>query len=83
IDAITLKLPRHRGVTYLSWKEGYCLKTTLPKNTFYRHRRELQSNVINWFLLTHFHTPKVFFINFPYINIKPRRSNIQPKLNQF
>ncbi|WP_373366171.1 phage/plasmid replication protein, II/X family [Vibrio parahaemolyticus] len=41
IDDITLKLPRHLGLTYLSWKEGYCLKTTLPKNTFYRHRREL------------------------------------------
>ncbi len=41
IDDITLKLPRHLGLTYLSWKEGYCLKTMLPKNTFYRHRREL------------------------------------------
>ena len=41
IDDITLKLPRHLGLTYLSWKEGYCLKTTLPKRTFYRHRREL------------------------------------------
>lgn len=41
VDDITLKLPRHLGLTYLSWKEGYCLKTTLPKNTFYRHRREL------------------------------------------
>lgn len=41
IDDITLKLPRHLGLTYLSWKEGYCLKTRLPKNTFYRHRREL------------------------------------------
>ncbi|MBY4623169.1 phage/plasmid replication protein, II/X family, partial [Vibrio parahaemolyticus] len=41
IDDITLKLPRHLGLTYLSWKEGYCLKTALPKRTFYRHRREL------------------------------------------
>lgn len=41
IDDITLKLPRHLGLTYLSWKEGYCLKTTLPKRTFYRHRKEL------------------------------------------
>ena len=41
VDDITLKLTRHLGLTYLSWKEGYCLKTTLPKRTFYRHRREL------------------------------------------
>ncbi|EJM7150504.1 hypothetical protein NOW40_004963 [Vibrio parahaemolyticus] len=41
VDDITLKLPRHLGLTYLSWKEGYCLKTTLPKRTFYRHRKEL------------------------------------------
>jgi len=42
IDDIALKLPRHLGLTYLSWKEGYCLKPpVLPKNTYYRHRREL------------------------------------------
>lgn len=41
IDDIALKLPRHLGLTYFSWKEGYCLKTSLPKRTFYRHRKEL------------------------------------------
>ena len=41
IDDITLKLPRHLGLTYLMWKDGYCVKTRMPKNTFYRHRREL------------------------------------------
>lgn len=40
-DNLILDLPRHLGLTYLSWKEGHCLKTLLPKNTFYRHRREL------------------------------------------
>lgn len=43
IDDIALKLPRHLGLTYLSWKEGYCLKNTdlIPTRTFYRHRKEL------------------------------------------
>lgn len=40
-DDIALKLPRHLGVTYLLWKDGHTPKTILPKNTFYRHRREL------------------------------------------
>jgi len=41
IDDILSKLPKYLVSSYALWKEGYCLKTTLPKNTFYRHRREL------------------------------------------
>lgn len=41
IDNILSKLPKYLVSSYALWKEGYCLKTTLPKNTFYRHRREL------------------------------------------
>lgn len=41
VDDIILKLPRHLASTYALWKEGYCLKTTLPKRTFYTHRKQL------------------------------------------
>ncbi|WP_146448130.1 phage/plasmid replication protein, II/X family, partial [Vibrio kanaloae] len=41
IDDILSKLPRYLVSSYALWKEGYCLKTTIPKNTFYRHRRGL------------------------------------------
>lgn len=41
IGDILSKLPKYLVSSYALWKEGYCLKTTLPKNTFYRHRREL------------------------------------------
>ncbi|TOH01200.1 hypothetical protein CGI90_25450, partial [Vibrio parahaemolyticus] len=41
VDDILSKLPKYLVSSYALWKEGYCLKTTLPKNTFYRHRREL------------------------------------------
>ncbi|MCR9653235.1 phage/plasmid replication protein, II/X family [Vibrio parahaemolyticus] len=41
VDDIVSKLPRYLVSSYALWKEGYCLKTSIPKNTFYRHRREL------------------------------------------
>ena len=39
-DIIMLLTPTFRS-TYLLWKEGKDLKSEYPKNTFYRHRREL------------------------------------------
>ncbi|MCN3044918.1 phage/plasmid replication protein, II/X family [Escherichia coli] len=35
------KLPRYIQSTYLLWRQGSNLKTILPHNTFYRHRKEL------------------------------------------
>lgn len=40
-DNLVLDLPSHLRSTYLLWKEGHTVKTILPKNTFYRHRRDL------------------------------------------
>lgn len=36
-----LDLPRHIQSTYMLWTQGIDLLSMLPKNTFYRHRRDL------------------------------------------
>ena len=41
LDCLIDDIPRSISNTYLIWKEGYDLKSRLPKNTYYRHRREL------------------------------------------
>jgi II/X family phage/plasmid replication protein len=41
LDNLVLELPTAFRSTYLMWKEGYDIKSLLPKNTFYRHRRFL------------------------------------------
>jgi len=41
LDDLVLKLSNAFRSTYLTWKEGYDVKSLLPKNTFYRHRRLL------------------------------------------
>lgn len=41
LDDLVLKLSNAFRSTYLTWKEGYDVKSLLPKNTFYRHRRVL------------------------------------------
>lgn len=40
-DDIASGLSRSVKLSYLLWKDGHCLKSELPKNTFYRHRRAL------------------------------------------
>lgn len=47
LDDLLLKIPRAFGMTYCSWKEGYDVKSLLPKNTFYRHRRLLLEHGID------------------------------------
>jgi II/X family phage/plasmid replication protein len=39
LDDFIFKIPNAYRSTYLTWKEGYDVKSLLPKNTFYRHRR--------------------------------------------
>jgi len=41
-DKQLLDLPRRLRSTYILWKNGEDLRSTLPHNTFYRHRRELK-----------------------------------------
>jgi len=36
-----LELPNKLRSTYILWSSGHDLRSTLPKNTYYRHRREL------------------------------------------
>ncbi|MEL86381.1 Replication-associated protein G2P [Salmonella enterica] len=40
-DKVISNLPRHLQSTYLLWKQGANVKGIIPKNTFYRHRRDL------------------------------------------
>lgn len=42
-----LNLPRRLRSTYLLWKSGEDLRSTLPHNTYYRHRRELLEHSID------------------------------------
>ncbi|MBA5685394.1 hypothetical protein H3N34_19730, partial [Photobacterium damselae subsp. damselae] len=46
-DDLVFNLKRHVRSTYLLWKAGEDLRTLLPKNTFYRHRRELLSHGVD------------------------------------
>lgn len=41
LDDLVLTLPSVFRSTYLTWKEGYDVKSLLPKRTFYRHRKRL------------------------------------------
>lgn len=41
LDGIVMDLPTELRSTYLTWKEGYNLKATMSKPTFYRHRKRL------------------------------------------
>lgn len=41
LDDLVLTLPSVFRSTYLTWKEGYNVKSLLPKRTFYRHRKRL------------------------------------------
>ncbi|HEY8034247.1 MAG TPA: phage/plasmid replication protein, II/X family [Methylobacter sp.] len=41
IDDQILKLPKPIQLTYKNWRDGVDLRSFLPKNTFYRHRRSL------------------------------------------
>ena len=41
LDDLVLTLPSVLRSTYLTWKEGYDVKSLLPKPTFYRHRKKL------------------------------------------
>lgn len=40
-------LPHNVRGTYLLWREGHDLRSTLPKATYYRHRKQLMSIGIN------------------------------------
>jgi len=42
-----MELPRRLRSTYILWKNGEDLRSVLPRNTFYRHRRELLENGID------------------------------------
>ncbi len=41
LDELVLVLPPELRSTYLSWKEGYDVKSIMSKPTFYRHRKRL------------------------------------------
>ena len=47
LDSLVLELSSAFRSTYLTWKEGYDVKSLLPKNTFYRHRRLLLEHGID------------------------------------
>ena len=40
-DDLQMNLPRGLCSTYILWKQGQDLRSILPKNTYYRHRRSL------------------------------------------
>lgn len=40
-------LPQRLRSTYILWRDGHDLRDTLPKTTYYRHRKELLSHGIN------------------------------------
>lgn len=42
-----LDLPQRLRSTYVLWKDGHDLRSTLPKRTYYRHRKELMACGIN------------------------------------
>lgn len=46
-DEQQLNLPRGLCSTYILWKQGQDLRSILPKNTYYRHRRALLENGID------------------------------------
>ena len=47
LDELLLTLPSFLKSTYLTWKEGYDVKSILPKPTFYRHRKKLLEHGID------------------------------------
>lgn len=46
-DELVLKLPQRLRSTYVLWQSGEDLRSTLPKATYYRHRKELLGFGIN------------------------------------
>ncbi len=46
-DDKELELPQKLKLTYIAWKNGQDLRSTLPKTTYYRHRKELLAFGIN------------------------------------
>ncbi len=46
-DELVLKLPQRLRSTYVLWQSGEDLRSTLPKATYYRHRKELLEFGIN------------------------------------
>jgi II/X family phage/plasmid replication protein len=47
IDEKLLKLPRTVQSTYQLWRQGADLRSLMPKNTFYRHRRILMQSGVD------------------------------------
>lgn len=64
IDQELFDLPRSVQATYQLWRQGACLRSILPKNTFYRHRNVLKQHGID------IHLPPT----------DPDRSNVVPLL---
>ncbi|EAR09698.1 phage/plasmid replication protein, II/X family [Reinekea blandensis] len=46
-DEQQMNLPRGLCSTYILWKQGHDLRSILPKNTYYRHRRALMEQGID------------------------------------
>lgn len=42
-----MNLPQRLRSTYVLWKDGHDLRSTMAKNTYYRHRKELMAYGIN------------------------------------
>jgi len=42
-----MKLPQRLRSTYVLWKDGHDLRSTMARNTYYRHRKELLEHGIN------------------------------------
>ena len=47
LDNLVLDLPIELRSTYLTWKSGYDIKSSLAKRTFYRHRKRLLEHGID------------------------------------
>lgn len=47
IDKQLMELPRTVAGTYQLWRQGACIRSMLPHNTFYRHRRKLLEHGID------------------------------------
>lgn len=46
-DETLMTLPQRLRATYVLWLEGHDLRATLPRTTYWRHRKELQALGIN------------------------------------
>lgn len=64
VDKQLMELPRTVACTYQLWRQGACLRSVLPRPTFYRHRRLLLDHGID------IHLPPA----------EPDRSNVVPMI---